>query len=246
MIENGGTIAALPMYDWPERHAEVDAQWATISDVLRQHGIAAPVHLARGVGDLLDFWKIPDLLFSQTCWGPMEQGLDQYVQVVGQQNYDGIEGGAGAFYSSAIVMRRKDAGGFQAVKAPEGDEAVLPIEAMRGLRLAYNVPDSMSGIIGLSRDLEAAGAGADIFDALVETGGHRGSIRAVAGDRADLAAIDCMSWALAQLYEPAAHQLVVVGWTAKRKGLPFITSNGSSGLIVSALRSALQAARLSA
>ncbi|MGN6537639.1 MAG: phosphate ABC transporter substrate-binding protein, partial [Mesorhizobium sp.] len=35
-------IAALPMYDWPEVRAEVDAQWARLRDALRRRGVDAP------------------------------------------------------------------------------------------------------------------------------------------------------------------------------------------------------------
>ncbi|HHX89588.1 MAG TPA: PhnD/SsuA/transferrin family substrate-binding protein, partial [Paracoccus sp.] len=55
------------------------------------------------------------------------------------------------------------------------------------------------------------------------TGGHRASVLAVAAGRADLAAIDCRAWALAQRHEPCARSLVVLGWTAARPGLPYVT-----------------------
>ena len=48
--------------------------------------------------DELDFqtlWRHPELLFAQTCWGPMELGLAEHVRVVGQPSYDGFEGGQG-------------------------------------------------------------------------------------------------------------------------------------------------------
>lgn len=236
------SIAALPMYDWPERHAEVDAQWSRIRDRLRGCGLEAPEHLTRETGDLLEFWKRPDLLFSQTCWGPMEQGLADFVQVLGQPSYDGVEGGAGELYCSAVVMRREE--GTTDVPAPAGGAALLPLDLMRGRRLAYNVPDSLSGIIGLCRDLQAAGESTGLFAQLVETGGHRASIRAVAAGRADVAAIDCMSWALAQHHEPPARTLAIVGWTARRKGLPFITANSTPPEVTDALREALRATGL--
>ncbi|MGC4024105.1 MAG: PhnD/SsuA/transferrin family substrate-binding protein [Mesorhizobium sp.] len=237
-----GLIAALPMYDWPERRAEVDAQWAAIRDHLRVGGIDAPEELTRKTDDLYAFWRQHDLFFSQTCWGPMEDGLAEHVQVLGQPSYDGVEGGEGELYSSAIIMRRE--GVMVDVPAPVTGQATLPLARIRGLRFAYNVPDSMSGFIGISRDLEAAGETISIFNDLVATGGHRASIRAVADGRADVAAIDCLSWKLAQKYEPPAQELVVVGWTAKRKGLPYITANGTSSAAVAALRDALRNARL--
>jgi ABC-type phosphate/phosphonate transport system substrate-binding protein len=232
-------VAALPMYDWPERHAEVDAEWAAIRDALRAAGVDAPRELTRGL-DERDVWRRPDLLMSQTCWGPMELGLAEHVQIVGQPSYDGIEGGEGEHYSSAIVMRALSPTGT-ARRKREGKGASLPLELLRDARLAYNSTESMSGLIGLTRDLEALGEGLDIFADKIETGGHRNSIKAIAEGRADVAAIDCRSWHLAQLYEPAAREVQIVGWTALRKGLPFITAKTTPEPVVSRLREILAA-----
>jgi ABC-type phosphate/phosphonate transport system substrate-binding protein len=243
-------VAALPMYDWPEVCGEVDAQWARLREAFRLRGIDAPQAIVRRNGDLppvpggihdaqgkliapdpatlppdeLDFhklWLHPALLFAQTCWGPMGLGLSRHVQVVGQPSYDAYEGGQGELYSSALVMRTGE--GSQ-VRSPADGKALLPLDLMRGKRFTYNSLDSMSGIIALTRDLQAAGESLDIFSSRSESGGHRGSIVAVAEGKADIAAIDCESWALAQRFEPAARKVAVVGWTARRKGLPYITA----------------------
>ena len=58
---------------------------------------------------------------------------------------------------------------------------------------------------------------------------------------ADIAAIDCESWALAQRFEPAARNVAVVGWTARRKGLPYITARTTPEKTLKALREALAA-----
>ncbi len=173
--------------------------------------------------DLAVLWRHPALLFAQTCWGPMEAGLSQHVAVVGQPDYSAFEGGAGEAYSSAILVRAGEAG-TGPVSPPADGSAVLPLERMRGRKLAFNDPHSMSGIIALGRDLEAAGESLDIFSGKVETGGHRASIVAVADGRADICAVDCRTWALARRFEPKAKQMEVVGWTARRKGLPCISA----------------------
>ena len=64
-----------------------------------------PATLPSDEFDFPTLWRHPELLLAQTCWGPMEQGLAEQVAVVGQPSYEGIEGGQGIFYSSAIVMR---------------------------------------------------------------------------------------------------------------------------------------------
>lgn len=262
-------IAALPMYDWPETRAEVDARWAQLRDRLRAMGVDAPVSVVRRNGDMpavpggirnaagelvapdpatlprdeLDLptlWRHPQLLFGQTCWGPMETtGLAGDVRVIGQPSYDGIEGGRGEFYSSAIVMRRGVVSGD--VPAPQGDAASVPLDLIRGKRFAFNSHDSMSGYIGISRDLAALGESLAMFPEHVESGGHRSSIVAIADERADVATLDCQSWALAQRFEPAAKDVVVVGWTAKRKGLPYITSRTTPEAVVGVLVAALLA-----
>ena len=260
-------IAALPMYDWSEVRGEVDAQWALLREAFRHKGIDAPQTIVRRNGDLppvpggihdaegrpiapdpatlppdqLDYhqlWLHPALLFAQTCWGPMELGLSKQVQVVGQPSYDAYEGGQGELYSSALVMRT---GEGPEVRSPADGKALLPLDLMRRKRFTFNSLDSMSGVIALTRDLQAIGEGLDIFSSRSESGGHRGSIVAVAEGKADIAAIDCESWALAQRFEPAAQKVAVVGWTARRKGLPYITARTTPDKTLKALREALAA-----
>lgn len=228
-------IASLPMYDWPEVQAENDAAWSRARDRLRAQGIEAPERLTRGGAALDALWRDPNLFLSQTCWGPMEAGLAPHVQVVAQPDYSACEGGTGEFYSSAVVMRA-------ASGARPG--AALELERLRNARFAFNSADSRSGYLALKADLEARGEGLSIFSALVETGGHRASIRAVAEGVADVAAIDCKAWALARRHEPAAQALAAVGWTAPRKGLPFITARATPAPVVAALREALRVAGL--
>jgi ABC-type phosphate/phosphonate transport system substrate-binding protein len=259
------TIAALPMYDWPEARADTDAEWADLRARVSTAGIDAPEKIVRRNGELpavpggirdgegrviapdpatlppdeFDFptlWKHPALLFAQTCWGPMEEGLEKHVAVIGQPSYDGIEGGQGELYSSAILMRR---GSTVSVRAPADGHAALPLDLFRNKRFAYNSTDSMSGIIALTRDLEAAGQNLSIFSERIETAAHRASIVAVAEGRADVCAVDCRSWHLAKLHEPRARDVEVVGWTALRKGLPYITSRHTPPDTVARLRAAL-------
>jgi ABC-type phosphate/phosphonate transport system substrate-binding protein len=243
-------VAGLPMYDWPETRAEVDAEWVRLREALRKAGVDSPEAPVRKNADLpavpggirdgrgrviapdpatlppdgLDFsalWLHPKLLFAQTCWGPMEQGLSEHVAVVGQPSYDGIEGGQGENYSSAILMSRTTE---QNVRVPQDGTPLIPLDLVRGGRLAYNGPDSMSGIVALTRDLQAMGESIEIFRERIETGSHRASIVAVAEGSADVCAIDCRSWMLARRHEPRAADMRVVGWTALRKGLPYVAS----------------------
>lgn len=228
-------IAALPMYDWLECRAETDAQWRRLRDTLRENGVPAPEALTRG-DDLQALWRDPRLLLAQTCWGPMEAGLQEHARLVGQPDYSAYEGGEGAFYSSVILMR---AGAGDAVPAPLDGAASIPLERLRNKSLAYNEPVSMSGILALTRHLKAMGSDLSLFSERVQTGGHRASIIAVAERKADVCAIDCRSWSLAQRFEPAAGEVQSVGWTGQRLGLPYITSRATDARLVETLRRVL-------
>ena len=219
--------AALPMYDWPEARAATDRFF----NALRAHVPELPAALTRpsDTAALHARWRDPALLLAQTCWGPMGQGLAAHVTVLAQPDYSDVPGGRGVFYRSALVARDGAACPVPATPGP-----VLP-EGLARRRLAINGADSLSGALALVAD-----AGVSLQGARV-TGSHRASIRAVAEGGADLAAIDCRSWALALEHEPAARALRVIGWTAERPGLPFITSRHTPAPLRARLTDALVA-----
>lgn len=220
-------LATLPMYDWPEMRGQVDQFYAE----LRAHVPQLPAALTRAetTQQLHALWRNTGLVLGQTCWGPMQAGLAAHVHVLAQPHYDDVPGGKGVCYRSAIVIR-----GGLACPVPRHDASDLP-DGLMDARPAINALDSMSGFLGLAQDMGAPDMGAR---ALI-TGSHRASIRAVATGKADFAAIDCRSWALAQAYEPAARALTVTGWTALRLGLPYIAARATPLALRRALADAL-------
>jgi len=208
-------LACLPMYDWPEEHAAVDALWAGIRACA---GGDLPAVLARPAGEaaLFALWRDPALVLSQTCWGPLSLGLLPGLRVLAQPDYSEIAGGQGPLFRSVVIGRKGIARA-----APEGPLADLPDGLLSGRVLAANARHSLSGWLALAGDLgiDPARSAAGV----VITGGHRASIRAVAEGRADIAAVDCRSWALALRHEACTKGLVVLGWTAARTGLPYVT-----------------------
>lgn len=187
-------------------------------------------------------WRHPSLLLAQTCWGPLELGLSAHVQVLAQPDYGAFPGGRGIRYRSALVVPGDPS---DDLAPPRDDGAALDVSALRGLRLARNAPHSMSGALALARDLAAAGALAreqdfeSFWAAVLDTGRHRRSLAAVAAGRADVAAIDCRSLALARRHEPFAARVRVAGWTALREGLPLIASRRLHPALLARVRSAL-------
>ncbi|KPQ08524.1 MAG: ABC-type phosphate/phosphonate transport system, periplasmic component [Rhodobacteraceae bacterium HLUCCA12] len=219
------------MYDWPEERGAVDALWARIragTDAQLPRALARPASEAA----LFALWRDPALVLSQTCWGPLRMGLLPGLRVLAQPDYSDVPGGSGPLYRSAVIGR---SGAARPV--PEGRAAALPKGLLAGRVLAVNARHSLSGWLALAADLGAdPGTRAA---SVVLTGGHRASIRAVAAGRADLAAIDCRSWALAQHHEPCAAGLVVLGWTAARPGLPYVTGANTDPALAAGLQATL-------
>lgn len=225
--------ACLPMYDWPETRAEIGAFW---SDLRRAVGEGLPAGLTAAPDEaaLLALWRNPALVFGQCCWGPLELGLCPELTVLAQPDYSDVAGGRGPFYRSVLVARKG-----QAMPLPAHHGAALPAGGLAGQRLAYNARHSRSGWRALAQDLDEDPA--EQAQSLLETGGHRATVRALIDGRADIAAIDARSWAMALAHEPGAAGLVVVGWTAERLGLPYVCHRQTPPALQARLKKALEA-----
>lgn len=205
-------IASLPMYDWEEVRGPTDRLWAAIRDRLRAVGQPAPEALNRG--DPWDDWVRPDLVLSQTCGYPYRTALHGRVALVGTPDF-GLPGLPPGHYHSVLVVRAADPG---------------PWTGFLGRRLAINGFDSQSGWAAPQNQAAAVGAR---FTDIVETGAHRESACAVAEGRADIAAIDAVTWGLIEAYRPAvAAQLRVAARTEPTPGLPLITARGNDPALI--------------
>jgi ABC-type phosphate/phosphonate transport system substrate-binding protein len=223
------------MYDWPEIKNDNQHFWETLRQTaLAFHpDILLPEQLEETSGlDILSHWQDVELVFSQSCWGVLSLGLANDVDILAQADYSNIQGGRGSFYRSAIIAREGESA--HPPKTPSASDFTSLFD---GKRFAYNDRDSLSGFIALAEDLSDQQI--PLSQNTIETGSHRASVKAVIHGEADVAAIDCRSWALAQAYEDGTDQLVVLGWTKERLGLPYITSKTTNSRIKSVLRSAL-------
>jgi ABC-type phosphate/phosphonate transport system substrate-binding protein len=199
-------IAALPMYDRAETRDANDRLWALIRDGLRARGMPAPDALRRGDAVLLPQWESPDLVLSQTCGFPYRAKLHGRVTLVGTPDY-GVEGCAPGFYRSVFVARATD---------PRDT-----LDAFDGASLAYNDPLSQSGWAAPQNHAVALGL---TLHPGIETGGHRLSLLAVADGKADIAALDAVTWSMLAEWEPTARQVKVIGMTTPTPGLPYISA----------------------
>jgi ABC-type phosphate/phosphonate transport system substrate-binding protein len=215
-------VAALPMYDFEELRESTDALWVAIAARL---GGAAPACLSRDASPEQS-WNDPELLLGQTCGYPLVTSLRDRVALLATPRYR-APGCAGAMYRSAVIVRAGD--------------GASSLADLRGRRCAVNDPASNSGMNLLRAAVAPLARGATrFFGGVVMTGGHVGSMRAVAEGRADVASIDCVTWAHVVTLRPAAAAgLRVLAWTEASPGLPLITSRHIDAATRSALLRAL-------
>jgi ABC-type phosphate/phosphonate transport system substrate-binding protein len=195
------SLASLPMYDRPETAAANDRFWQAIRNRLGE----GPDTLTR-TGELWDHWLSPDLLLSQTCGYPYRAKLHGKVTLVGTPDY-GLPGCPPGHYRSVFVARTDDP------RATPANFAEAPF--------AYNEPLSQSGWAAPQNHAAAHGF---TFTNTIQTGGHVLSARAVAEGKADIAALDALTWALIQRHDPFATTLREIARTEPTPVLPYITA----------------------
>ncbi|WP_321793384.1 phosphate/phosphite/phosphonate ABC transporter substrate-binding protein [Caballeronia sp. J97] len=225
-------LAALPMYnvapalaaDWRELLAHVRER---LADWLSARGDT--LEIVDPGSDLTAFWLRDDVLLSQTCGYPLVHALANRVRLIGAPDFDvpGCDNGA---YRSVIVVG--------------AHVAAQSIEDCRGLRAAYNDDNSNSGMNFLRHTVAPLAQDGRFFASATKTGAHLASLAALADSRADIAAIDCVTFAFAQAHLPELAATVrPIGTTASASALPFIASmlapRDSIDIIFDALAGAL-------
>ncbi|MCY3996398.1 MAG: PhnD/SsuA/transferrin family substrate-binding protein [Rhodobacter sp.] len=212
------------MYDRTETFGANDRLWSLIGNELTGRGIAAPEALTRG-GDLWTLWQSSDLVLAQTCGLPYRTRLHGRVRLVATPTHDlPCEPG---YYFSEIVVRN-------------GDVRSTPLE-FDGCRIAVNDRCSQSGWAAPAEWASRNGIG---FGKALFTGSHAASCRAVAQGRAELAAIDAVSWKMIKRWDRHATRLRTIARTTPTPALPYITAiDGDDDLIRQALRDAVSGLR---
>lgn len=199
-------IASLPMYDLPAMQGANDRYWQAI----RMHLGEGPAHLTRK-GDLWDHWLSPDLILSQTCGYPFRARLHGRVTLVGTPDY-GLPDCPPGHYNSVLIAR--------------SDDTRSDLRDFATARFAFNEALSQSGWAAPQTYAAARGFA---FTNIVQTGGHRASALAVAEGRAEIAAIDALTWALLKRDEAFAAALKELERTDPTPVLPYITALGRDG-----------------
>lgn len=213
-------IAALPMYVLPEIEWANDALWTAIARRLDD----APPALTRG-RDLMEVWTAPDLLLAQTCGFPLTHGLAASgLRLVATPCYS-APGCDGPRHGSMILVRADD---------PASSPADLA-----GYVPAINARDSNTGFNLLRAALSTSTHPLRLAPAVI-SGEHAASVQLVGEGKADLASVDCVTWALLQRHRPEmTNRLKILTQTPKTPGLPLVTRIGDTSFLRRILKEVL-------
>jgi ABC-type phosphate/phosphonate transport system substrate-binding protein len=221
-------FASLGMYDLPELAPVTDAWWAGLRRHFAAQGLRDLPDTLNRAGDPVDRLKAAGLVFAQTCGFPLTHRLKDHVQLLATPRYN-VPGCAGATYVSWIVVRQ--------------DDPAKALVDFRGRRAAFNDDGSQSGYNTLRKMVAPLAGGGRFFGSALESGAHRQSLAMVKAGTADLAAIDCVTFALIARYAPEEVQGVrVLCASSTAPGLPYVTAAGTSSAEVKRLRDGIAAA----
>ena len=222
------SVASLPMYDLPEIADQTRAFWRGLAGHLRDVGVVRVPETLAKEPKLPHHWLSDDLLFSQTCGYPFVRFLGGRVKLVATPCYC-APGCKGADYCSIVVVHR--------------DAPYRAFADLRGKRAAVNNPDSQSGYNALRALVAPMSSGGRFFADAVKSGSHVGSLSLVAAGKAEVAAIDCVTFALLSRYRPAVvAEVRELCRTARAPGLPYIMSKSFGEAQLKQVRLALGAA----
>jgi ABC-type phosphate/phosphonate transport system substrate-binding protein len=217
--------AALPMYDLAELKPATDRFWQALRDRLDHSGIADLPQILSRPDKLMEFWRQPNLLLSQTCGYPLITELRDAVQLVATPVYS-APGCESAHYRSVIVVR--------------ASAKFRNLAELRGAVCAINTTDSHSGMNILRAELAPFAPPAPFFADIRVTGGHLASLATIQKGEADVAAIDCVTFALLARVRPGAVAgLRILAWTQAAPALPLITSRHTPVRVLYEIRRAL-------
>lgn len=217
--------ASLAMYDMPEFGAAKRDWWQGLARAMRSEGLTDVPEELDSVADLYAHWTSPDLLFSQTCGYPLTHALAGKVAVVATPGYR-CEGCSGTNYSSLILVR--------------GDDPAMCLPDLRGRAAVINAADSQSGFSALRSVVAPFAVQGRFFSKVGVSGAHAASLQWVREQRADVCAVDAVTYALAARYRPVLTEgLRVLAYSPEAPSLPYITVGGSGEERLKRLRTAL-------
>ncbi|MGB0846066.1 MAG: phosphate/phosphite/phosphonate ABC transporter substrate-binding protein [Thiolinea sp.] len=201
--------ASLPMYDFPELRTVTDEWWRGIKKHFQHAGITiAPEELLhdRPVHEL---WNDDKLLLSQCCGFDVAFGYRDLLAVLVTPVY-AVAGCENGHYMSRIVVH--------------AESGLQDLAALKGKVAAINGPESHSGMNAFLSLIQPLSDNGRFFREIRVSGAHADSIRMVQQKQVDVAAIDCVTYALLERYRPAVLQdVITIAKTDVAPALPYVT-----------------------
>ena len=150
----------------------------------------------------------PQLFIGHTCGYPLMHGLQGDLTPVCVPVFD-VAGSEEKFYASQLIV------GI--------DSDIESLADCYQRVAAMNDSDSNSGMNLLRHAIAVLSGGKPYFSEVLETGSHFQSFADVAERRADIAAIDCVSYQLiVDNWPDMAARVRSIGFSASTCGLPFV------------------------
>lgn len=217
---------SLPMYD--QAPEALRTFWGGLGGHMRDAGLrGVPDDLSRPA-DLDAHWRSPDTLLSQTCGYPLATALADRVRLVGTPRY-AAPGCQASDYASLVVVRR--------------DDPARAVAELRDRRAAINGRRSQSGHNALRALVAPHAREGRFFAEVIEMGEHGRSLRMIQEGMADVAAIDCVTYAMTARHAPRAIDgLRILCVSEPCPGLPLITAWATPDEDIARLRAAFAAA----
>jgi ABC-type phosphate/phosphonate transport system substrate-binding protein len=218
-------IAGLSMYDLPELHALSDEWWSGLARAFRAEGIAVvPDRLDRAL-PLDALWSSPDLFLTQICGYQLRGAWAPRLRYVATPRY-AAPGCEGVSYCSWVVVK-------MACPASE-------VEGLRGARCVINSQSSHSGCNALRALVAPLSHDGRFFGAVNVSGSHAASLAQLQDDLADVAAIDCVTYALLERWRPqAVARTRILARTQAVPSLPYATRLAIPSDLIPRLRAGL-------
>ncbi len=222
------SIASLPWYDLDEIKPATDAFWTSLAKHLRAEGFEdVPLALDRSAVYQAQ-WRSGRLLFSQSCGYDVRIAYAGHLEIVATPCY-GAEGAGDCKYSSLVVVR--------------DDSPCEKLEDLRGTRCLINTATSHSGMNILRAMIAPLHESGRFFSSVRVSGAHRQSLAQISRGEADVAAIDCVTYALLERHIPSLLKGTrVLCRTETVPAPPFVTRAAIAPYELVRIRAALKAA----
>ena len=216
--------ASMPMYDMPEVRRALDDLWCGLSHGMRREGLAnVPDRLLHGV-DVNVLWGDPMLFFSQCCGYDLVNRYAGKLQPLATPHF-GADGCEGASYASVVVVAE--------------DVPATDVLHMCGAVCVINGTESHSGMNALRALIAPASRDGRFFSNVRVSGSHAASLEILRNREADVACVDCVTYALLECYRPEALSGTrMLGWTDRAPAPPDATALGRRHRGAHALRTA--------